>query len=118
MAADLAGNLQVYDRVNLTVKFQYSHNCFICAVEIYADSLIVGDTLGKILIMSGYLSDGLQSNILKYEWHPHEISCLKVVGSYLYSAGEEGVVVMWHLRENRRDFLPRIGCEIRNLFVH
>jgi hypothetical protein len=42
----------------------------------------------------------------------HEISCLKVEGSYLYSAGEEGVVVMWHLRENRKDFLPRIGGKI------
>ena len=45
----------------------------------------------------------------------HEISCLKVEGSYLYSAGEEGVVVMWHLRENRKDFLPRIGGKIVNI---
>ena len=24
---------------------------------------------------------------------------------------------MWHLRENNRDFLPRIGTEINNIFV-
>lgn len=45
------------------------------------------------------------------------MSSLKVEGSYLYSAGEEGVVVVWHLRENKRDFLPRIGSAINTLQV-
>ncbi len=48
----------------------------------------------------------------------HEVSALKVSGSYLYSGGEEGVVVMWHLRENKRDFLPRIGSKIETILVH
>jgi hypothetical protein len=42
---------------------------------------------------------------------------LRINGAYLYSAGEEGVVVMWHLRENVKDFLPRIGSQIDNLIV-
>jgi hypothetical protein len=33
-----------------------------------------------------------------YEWHLHQVLALYCVGEYLYSAGEEGTVVMWHLR--------------------
>ena len=53
----------------------------------------------------------------KLQWHVHEVTALKVEGAYLYSAGEEGVVVMWHLRENKKDFLPRIGSKILNVIV-
>jgi hypothetical protein len=53
----------------------------------------------------------------KLQWHVHEVSALKTNGAYLYSAGEEGVVAMWHLRENVKDFLPRIGSKIDNLIV-
>jgi hypothetical protein len=35
----------------------------------------------------------------------------------LYSGGEEGVVVLWHLKENKRDFLPRLGAQIVNIKV-
>jgi len=51
------------------------------------------------------------------EWHVHEVSSLKTQQSYLYSGGEEGVVVLWHLRENKRDFLPRVGAHIVNIKV-
>lgn len=53
----------------------------------------------------------------KLQWHVHEITSLKVEDAYLYTAGEEGVIVMWHLRENKRDFLPRIGAKIANFIV-
>lgn len=53
----------------------------------------------------------------KLQWHVHEVRALKTNGAYLYSAGEEGVVVMWHLRENVKDFLPRIGSKIDNLII-
>jgi hypothetical protein len=47
----------------------------------------------------------------------HQVSTLKLNGSYLYSAGEEGVIVLWHLRENKRDFLPRFGSKIVNIQI-
>lgn len=53
----------------------------------------------------------------KLEWHVHEVSALKIEQSYLYSGGEEGVVVLWHLRENKRDFLPRLGAQIVNIKI-
>ena len=42
---------------------------------------------------------------------------MKTQQSYLYSGGEEGVVVLWHLRENKRDFLPRVGAQIINIKI-
>lgn len=40
-----------------------------------------------------------------------------MMGQYLYSGGEESVVVMWHLSEMHRDFLPRIGTAISSIKV-
>ena len=53
----------------------------------------------------------------KYEWHVHQVNALFLEQEYLYSCGEEGTVVMWHLRDNKRDFLPRLGTEIQNVIA-
>ena len=53
----------------------------------------------------------------KLEWHTGPVHCLLVSGQYLYSAGEESVVVLWHLKNLSRDFLPRVGTAIRSLWV-
>ena len=34
-----------------------------------------------------------------------------------YSGGEEGTLVLWHLRENTKDFIPRLGSSIMNISV-
>lgn len=67
--------------------------------------------------MTNFLQEGKINLRSKLEWHTHGVSTLKINGNYLYSAGEEGVVVLWHLRENKKDFLPRIGSKIMNIFI-
>ncbi len=37
---------------------------------------------------------------------------------FLYSAGVEGVIVMWHLKEQSRSFLPRIGGAIQDIWIN
>jgi NET1-associated nuclear protein 1 (U3 small nucleolar RNA-associated protein 17) len=75
----------------------------------------LGNEQGKIIVLVGFLVGGVVQLTQKLQWHVHAVSSLKVDGAYLYSAGEEGVVVVWHLRENKKDFLPRIGSAISNL---
>jgi hypothetical protein len=79
--------------------------------------VLIGDSKGKISILNGFLEEGEVKLRQKLQWHVHDITSLRVEGAYLYSSGEEGVVVMWHLRENKKDFLPRIGAKILNLII-
>lgn len=48
--------------------------------------------------MIDFLSKGEVKLKQKLQWHVHQVTCLKIDGSYLYSGGEEGVIVLWHLR--------------------
>lgn len=76
----------------------YKHLISITSIEIAENILIVGDSNGKIHILKGFLSNNYQQVKTIYEWHLHQVLALYCVGEYLYSAGEEGTVVMWHLR--------------------
>ena len=80
------------------------------------DSLVVGDSQGKIYVLQGYLS-GTTYSVSKLEWHTGPVSTLAISHNYLYSGGEESVVVLWHLLDHSRDYLPRVGTQISQLFV-
>jgi WD40 repeat protein len=80
--------------------------------------LIVGDEKGKITLLYDYLNQGkskknkIQSVL---EWHTGPILALCSNGQYIYSAGEESTVVLWHVRDLSRDFLPRVRLAIKYL---
>ena len=113
-----SNTLEVFSAVSLEPLFRHESPSPVTAVEQYQNSLIVGNEEGKIVMLVGFLSEGVVQLTQKLQWHVHAVSALRVNGSYLYSAGEEGVVVVWHLRENRRDFLPRIGSSVTNIQLH
>ncbi|KAG5189285.1 hypothetical protein JKP88DRAFT_353167 [Tribonema minus] len=56
-------------------------------------------------------------------WHAHAVSCLAFSpdGGYLYSGGEEGVLVQWNLRRGggggaaNQNFLPRLGAPLTRI---
>ena len=98
---------------------EYSHSHGISSAVVSGQSLIIGDRRGKILVLNGFLSKKVQPiYTTKLEWHTGPVNCLKVSGQYLYSAGEESVIVLWHLRDLSRDFLPRVGTAINSLFIN
>ena len=86
-------------------------------MEIYQKSLLVGDSKGKITVLVDFLEQGEVKLRQKLQWHTHSVACLRVQGSYLYSGGQEGVVVLWHLRQGQRDFLPRVGAGFSNILA-
>jgi hypothetical protein len=49
--------------------------------------LIVGDSKGKITILSDFLKNGEVKLKQQLQWHVHQVSAMKLNGSYLYSAG-------------------------------
>ncbi|KAL9257947.1 WD repeat-containing protein [Drosera capensis] len=49
-----------------------------------------------------------------WHWHSSEVNLLYFSsdGAYLYSGGNEGVLVMWQLDTGKKKFLPRIGSPL------
>jgi hypothetical protein len=74
---------------------------------IYAGSdIVIGDAAGKmhfIYPISGYITS-------TKHWHSHRVTCLETDKSEdtLYSAGDEGVIVSWNLRNEKKSYLPRL----------
>lgn len=52
-------------------------------------------------------------------WHAHALRNLAVatLGGQLFSAGEEGVVVVWNLGTQKPSFIPRVAATIRSFAV-
>ncbi|CAD8081289.1 unnamed protein product [Paramecium sonneborni] len=72
------------------------------------DLLACGLANGQLVLLQ--YSTGII--IQQDHWHAHQINALLFQGASLYSAGQEGVIVQWHLRVARKAFFPRQGGEI------
>ena len=81
------------------------------------DSIALGDLSGKI----HFIQDISNKNYILYtkHWHSHAISDLALDpnNDYLYSCGQEGVVVIWNIHTWVKSFLPRLGEPIIGIRV-
>ena len=81
------------------------------------DSIALGDLSGKI----HFIQDITNKNYILYtkHWHSHAISDLALDpnNDYLYSCGQEGVVVIWNIHTWVKSFLPRLGEPIIGIRV-
>ena len=81
------------------------------------DSIALGDLSGKI----HFIQDITNKNYILYtkHWHSHAISDLALDpnNDYLYSCGQEGVVVIWNIHSWVKSFLPRLGEPIIRIRV-
>ena len=81
------------------------------------DSIALGDLSGKI----HFIQDITNKNYILYtkHWHSHAISDLALDpnNDYLYSCGQEGVVVLWNIHTWVKSFLPRLGEPIIGIRV-
>ena len=81
------------------------------------DSIALGDLSGKI----HFIQDISNKNYILYtkHWHSHAISDLALDpnNDYLYSSGQEGVVVIWNIHTWVKSFLPRLGEPIIGIRV-
>ncbi|CAO2842038.1 unnamed protein product [Amaranthus hypochondriacus] len=128
-------------------KMRLHHTKTFTTFAFHPNSSIVaaGDVTGRILVWRGFgtrtlLKGNKQANgkLMKYEderdglrgdddaescstwhWHSSEVKFLAFSsdGAYLYSGGNEGVLVLWQLDTGKRKFLPRIGSPLL-YFVH
>jgi WD40 repeat protein len=86
-------------------------------IRINDDSICVGDSAGKI----HFIQDITNKNYILYtkHWHSHGITDLSLDpnNDYLYSCGQEGVVVIWNIHTWVKSFLPRLGEPILSMGV-
>ena len=78
--------------------------------------LAVGDDFGKIFLV--HPATTKQTLIQSLHWHAHKVSALLFMPDtpFLLSAGEESVIVQWHLQTQSKTFISRIGQgPIRNM---
>jgi len=120
------------------VKMKRTHACEVTAIAFAPgpddDIIAFGDVSGKIFqwrLQAGSGGDGTggsgggkedmkRGTISKaMHWHAHAVGCLAYShdGRFLYSGGSEGVLVLWHLQSESKQFLPRLGSAIVSLAV-
>jgi hypothetical protein len=95
-----------------TIEFQKPLSSGIFLNE---DRAVVGDFSGKLHFISNLREK--KHLISTKHWHSHKVSAIEtdIHSEYLYTAGEEGVIVIWNLKTEAKSFLPRLSTEIRTL---
>lgn len=88
------------------VKVIHNIGLVTCA-DVYGNDVVVGDEKGRIFYhVNGLEEEGL---VTQKHWHTGRVNAVLLREGNLISAGEEGVVVFWHLATEKKDFLPRFG---------
>ena len=85
--------------------------------KINDDSICIGDSAGKI----HFIKEITNKNYIIYikHWHSHGVSDLLLDSNndYLYSCGQEGVVVIWNVHTWVKSFIPRLGEPILKMAI-
>ncbi|KAJ1726561.1 NET1-associated nuclear protein 1, partial [Coemansia biformis] len=87
--------------------------------------LAVGDWRGRIMfwfcVDEDLEHDTEDRDIIRrpHHWHAHRVNAVAFTegGSTMLSGGEEGVLVLWQLATESRDYLPRLGSDIIGIAV-
>ncbi|KAJ2133069.1 NET1-associated nuclear protein 1 [Coemansia sp. RSA 1807] len=80
--------------------------------------LAVGDWRGRIVFwfcVDEHAASSEDRPIVRstHHWHAHRVNAIAFSGdSLMLSGGEEGVLVLWQLDTETRDYLPRLGSDI------
>ncbi|XP_028415073.1 WD repeat-containing protein 75-like [Dendronephthya gigantea] len=78
--------------------------------------LATGHDNGKIIIWKNLQIDS-KPICTKLHWHAHSVASLNFSndGAYLYSGGEESVLVFWQVDTSHKQFKPRLGAPIAHI---
>lgn len=117
------GKKQSYDSTPTTESFKacytVQHSMPITAMDISPNGFVLatGDSRGQINQWA-VNSDTIHM-VVKQHWHAQCVRALNfsVDGEYLYSGGDEGVLVTWQLETGHRQFLPRMGSAIEHISI-
>ncbi|KAF9086715.1 hypothetical protein BGX23_008634 [Mortierella sp. AD031] len=81
--------------------------------------IATGDERGRITLWYCFGKNVDRPVTTTLHWHAHKVAALTFTsdGTYLLSGGEESVLVIWQLGTGHKQFLPRLGSEIKHITV-
>ncbi|KAF9136120.1 hypothetical protein BGW39_006916 [Mortierella sp. 14UC] len=81
--------------------------------------IATGDERGRITLWYCFGKNVDRPVTTSMHWHAHKVADLAFTsdGTYLLSGGEESVLVIWQLATGHKQFLPRLGSEIKHITV-
>ncbi|KAG0315602.1 hypothetical protein BGZ99_007355 [Dissophora globulifera] len=81
--------------------------------------IATGDERGRITLWYCFGKNVDRPVTTTMHWHAHKVAALDFTadGNYLLSGGEESVLVIWQLQTGFKQFLPRLGSEIKHITV-
>ncbi|KAG0370671.1 WD40-repeat-containing domain protein [Gamsiella multidivaricata] len=81
--------------------------------------IATGDERGRITLWYCFGKNVDRPVTTIMHWHAHKVAALTFTsdGTYLLSGGEEAVLVIWQLNTGFKQFLPRLGSEIKHITV-
>ncbi|KAF9967739.1 hypothetical protein BGZ70_008400 [Mortierella alpina] len=81
--------------------------------------IATGDERGRITLWYCFGKNVDRPVTTTLHWHAHKVAAITFTadGTYLLSGGEESVLVIWQLQSGFKQFLPRLGSEIKHITV-
>ncbi|ORY00710.1 WD40 repeat-like protein [Basidiobolus meristosporus CBS 931.73] len=82
--------------------------------------IATGDERGRIVLWYCLSEDTMERPVTSVmHWHAHKVNHIAFTddGVYMVSGGEEAVLVVWQLQTGHRQFLPRLGSEIKSIVI-
>uniref|UniRef100_A0A7S4E0P5 WD repeat-containing protein 75 second beta-propeller domain-containing protein n=1 Tax=Lotharella globosa TaxID=91324 RepID=A0A7S4E0P5_9EUKA len=87
------------------------------AVHPYHPYIATGNNKGRITIWYNVTGKDFATSSLHWHAHPVHAIAFSSDGSYMFSGGEEAVLVIWQLETKAKQFLPRLGSVIRSITI-
>ncbi|OAQ26127.1 WD40 repeat-like protein [Linnemannia elongata AG-77] len=81
--------------------------------------IATGDERGRITLWYCFGKNVDRPVTTSMHWHAHKVASLAFTsdGNYLLSGGEESVLVIWQVSTGHKQFLPRLGSEIKHITI-
>ncbi|KAF9583045.1 hypothetical protein BGW38_010365 [Lunasporangiospora selenospora] len=122
----IAGEYGMGDDKAVTEKDKSRFRCYIVPEKITClqfhpteGCIATGNERGVITLWYCFGENEERPITTTMHWHAHAVSSLAFTsdGTYLLSGGEESVLVIWQLSTGHKQFLPRLGSEIKHITV-
>ena len=98
------------------VKLKHERDISSVAVHSEHRFVAAADDRGEIFLWYNVLDEGGDAPVRSSQMHWHSQAvramCVSAEGGYLFSGGEEAVLVIWQLGSGQKSFLPRLGGAI------
>ena len=115
-------------------RLHHTKRISVLACDMTGNVITAGDCTGRILLWRGILAErktrptqnDSEADLMSAEnslpcttfhWHSRTVQCLSFTSdsAYLLSGGSEGVLVIWHLEDGQKSYLPRLGASLRGI---